>query len=116
MPFLRAKQALVLDRCRRLRGCRQLCHVAVPEQAYPNTSRPTPQPTQHELSDLNAAVAQLWALDDNRLEPGRDYVIDVQSGKGFHAAGDACPNRYEPFTPPQSCTVLRYLPTSVAIA
>ncbi len=55
----------------------------------------TPQPTEQELNDLNAAVARLWDLDDNRLVNGMHYDIDVQSGKGFHAAGDACHNRCE---------------------
>lgn len=51
------------------------------------------QPTDQELNDINAAIARLWALDDNRLHPERDYAVNVQSGKGFRAAGDACPAR-----------------------
>ena len=37
-------------------------------------------PTQEELNDLSLACNRLWSLDDNRLEPGREYVIDLQVG------------------------------------
>lgn len=38
---------------------------------------------------LNDAVQHLWNLDANRLTPGRDYVIDVQSGKKPYWKEDA---------------------------
>ena len=35
-------------------------------------------PTEEELGDLNAACQRLWELDENRLQPGIDYAINVQ--------------------------------------
>ncbi|WIA15329.1 hypothetical protein OEZ85_001995 [Tetradesmus obliquus] len=51
------------------------------------------QPTELELTDLSAAVKKLWELDDNRLEPGKDYDIDVQAGKQMHSVGDTAATR-----------------------
>uniref|UniRef100_A0A7S3P3J0 EndoU domain-containing protein n=1 Tax=Amphora coffeiformis TaxID=265554 RepID=A0A7S3P3J0_9STRA len=38
--------------------------------------------------DLPEAVNQLWALDANRLDPNRDYTINVQEGKKPYWAED----------------------------
>lgn len=36
------------------------------------------EPSSAALSDISAACAQLWELDDNRLEPGQDYIMNLQ--------------------------------------
>ena len=36
------------------------------------------QVSQEELADLSLACSKLWDLDSNRLEPGRDYQLDLQ--------------------------------------
>ncbi len=36
------------------------------------------QVSQEELADLSLACAKLWELDSDRLEPGRDYQLDLQ--------------------------------------
>lgn len=46
-------------------------------------------PTQEELDDLSLACQKLWQLDENRLEPGRDYGINVQGGKKVYWEEDA---------------------------
>ena len=38
---------------------------------------------------LSEAVQEMWNLDDNRLTPNRDYVIDVQEGKKPYRKEDA---------------------------
>jgi len=38
------------------------------------------QVSREELADLSLACSKLWDLDDNRLEPGRDYNLDLQVG------------------------------------
>lgn len=40
-----------------------------------------PTPTQHELENISAAVNRLWDLDENRLEPGVHYSINLQGHK-----------------------------------
>ena len=37
-------------------------------------------PTAAELGNLSLACQRLWSLDHNRLEPGRDYKLDLQVG------------------------------------
>ena len=37
-----------------------------------------PEPTAEELQDLSLACAKLWDLDENRLQPCRDYEINLQ--------------------------------------
>ena len=39
-------------------------------------------------ASISKAVQHLWDLDVNRLDPGEDYVINVQSGKKPYWAGD----------------------------
>ena len=36
------------------------------------------QVSQEELADLSLACSKLWELDSDRLEPGRDYQLDLQ--------------------------------------
>ena len=38
----------------------------------------SPTPSQEELNDLSLACKRVWDLDDNRLQPGKDYDIDLQ--------------------------------------
>ncbi|CAG8700758.1 7510_t:CDS:2 [Ambispora leptoticha] len=35
------------------------------------------KPTEQELHNIKAALTKLWQLDHNRLEPGRDYEINL---------------------------------------
>jgi hypothetical protein len=49
---------------------------------------PPINPTPEELSDISLACSRLWDLDTNRLVPGQDYAINLQSGKNFHEEGD----------------------------
>ncbi|KAA8491805.1 Poly(U)-specific endoribonuclease-C [Porphyridium purpureum] len=42
------------------------------------------KPTDEELGSVSLAVAKLWELDVNRLAPGLDYVLDLQTGKKFY--------------------------------
>ncbi len=37
-----------------------------------------PIPSQEELADLSKACQRVWDLDTNRLEPDRDYQINLQ--------------------------------------
>lgn len=46
-------------------------------------------PTDAELADLSAAATRLWQLDFQRLAPGVDYAIQLQSGKKPYQQGDA---------------------------
>jgi len=39
-------------------------------------------------ASIEQAVQHLWDLDVNRLKPGEDYIINVQSGKSPYNAGD----------------------------
>jgi len=39
------------------------------------------RPSAEELADTAAACSALWALDGNRLQPGRDYELDLQGSK-----------------------------------
>lgn len=36
------------------------------------------EPSQEELGNLSDACGKLWELDDNRLEPGQDYHMNLQ--------------------------------------
>ena len=49
------------------------------------TSPPVPQPTQAELNSISLAAAKLWELDDNRLNPGVHYAIEVQGKRKYNA-------------------------------
>merc|ERR1719197_561156 len=42
------------------------------------------EPTEEELNDLSKAFQKLWSLDENRLTPHKDYVLDWQGGKKYH--------------------------------
>eukprot|EP00850_Spirogloea_muscicola_P021750 SM000260S09946 [mRNA] locus=s260:94241:96342:- [translate_table: standard] len=44
-------------------------------------------PAPGELNSIAAAAARLWALDANRLVPGRDYEIDAGGGKKVYQRG-----------------------------
>ncbi|CAL5223946.1 g6549 [Coccomyxa viridis] len=46
------------------------------------------QVSQEELADLSLACAKLWELDSDRLEPGRDYQLDLQVGKKSYQQED----------------------------
>lgn len=59
--------------------------AGVPSVASGGVTTPTPA----ELADLSAACQRLWALDDNRLHPGADYVLDLQGGKKSYESHDA---------------------------
>ena len=48
-------------------------------------------PTAEELRDLSLACSKLWDLDNNRLEPSRDYEINLGRGKKCFQEGDAAP-------------------------
>ncbi len=45
-------------------------------------------PTKEELSSLSEACDRLWSLDANRLEPNKDYFLDIQKGKSSYQHGD----------------------------
>ncbi|KAG2447987.1 hypothetical protein HYH02_007016 [Chlamydomonas schloesseri] len=46
-------------------------------------------PSPAELEDIKLAAVKLWNLDENRLKPGVDYAINLQSGKSMWTKGDA---------------------------
>ncbi|XP_021765743.1 poly(U)-specific endoribonuclease-B-like [Chenopodium quinoa] len=46
------------------------------------------EPSENELSDYISACAKLWELDFNRLNPGKDYELDVGEGKRVHERED----------------------------
>ncbi|CAI9095545.1 OLC1v1031528C1 [Oldenlandia corymbosa var. corymbosa] len=46
------------------------------------------EPSREELADISKACSKLWELDLNRLEPGKDYEIDVGEGKKVYDRGD----------------------------
>lgn len=50
-------------------------------------------PSALELQDFNEATKKLWDLDVNRLSPGTDYVLNMQSGHTFHDRRDTAPER-----------------------
>ena len=51
-------------------------------------------PTQAELNSLDQACSRLWLFDEkNRLKPGQDYAIDLQSGKKPYQVGDRAPDK-----------------------
>lgn len=41
----------------------------------------TPNPTEHELESISAAAQRIWDLDDNCLQPGVHYKINLQGHK-----------------------------------
>ncbi|KAI8830594.1 Endoribonuclease XendoU-domain-containing protein [Chytriomyces cf. hyalinus JEL632] len=43
-----------------------------------SVQKPVPAPTQKELQDLSAAAQRLWDLDNNRLNPGKDFQLNLQ--------------------------------------
>ena len=47
----------------------------------------SPTPSQEELRDLSLACQRVWSLDENRLEPGRDYQVDLQVLEALHSSG-----------------------------
>jgi len=61
--------------------------------AYPASQIVTGSPRialkQEEIANLSLACSKLWDLDQNRLSPGIDYVLNLQKGKSFHDSGDA---------------------------
>ena len=50
---------------------------------------PVVHPTPQELADLSEAANRLWSLDTNRIEPGKDYELDLQCCRGRND-GDVC--------------------------
>jgi poly(U)-specific endoribonuclease len=40
-----------------------------------------PEPSAAELQNISLAAQRLWELDHNRLEPGTDFVLDLQGEK-----------------------------------
>lgn len=50
-------------------------------------------PTPAELADLSLVGQKLWDLDDNRLENGTDYIINVGMGKKAYDTNDAAANK-----------------------
>ncbi|TPX68746.1 hypothetical protein SpCBS45565_g02931 [Spizellomyces sp. 'palustris'] len=98
-------------------------HIAAPPQqqhaapapqlsTYPASSQAVavPQPTPHELANLADAVARLWELDANRLEPGRDFTLNLQNATKVYAQVDASP---APLFANVSPELLRRFPTYV---
>lgn len=51
--------------------------------------QPVTLPTAQELASLSLASNKLWELDSHRLVAGRDYVLNLQRGKGAYDKGDA---------------------------
>eukprot|EP01035_Chromulina_nebulosa_P016830 gene16830-22314_t len=49
---------------------------------------PPIDPTNEELNSLSLACNKLWNLDVHRLIPGKDYEINVGSGKNVYEQGD----------------------------
>ncbi|CAK4086180.1 unnamed protein product [Aphanomyces euteiches] len=49
-------------------------------------------PTPSELRSLSDACNRLWDLDENRLEPGEHYQINLQRGKKPYEQGDMAPD------------------------
>lgn len=50
------------------------------------------EPSEAELSNLSHACGKLWDLDDNRLEPGQDYLMNLQVW--CFARGQTTPNLF----------------------
>lgn len=49
------------------------------------------EPTPAELESISDACAKLWELDENRLEPGQDYLMNLQvrdTRRGMWKSGD----------------------------
>ncbi|KAJ3028721.1 hypothetical protein HDV00_010084 [Rhizophlyctis rosea] len=69
---------------------------------------PVPDPSQQELQSFGAAVHKLWDLDTNRLEPGRDFVLNLQTSKRPFSEGD---ETHEPLFQNFSPSVFNSRPT-----
>lgn len=50
-------------------------------------------PTLEELSDLSKATLKLWSLDVNRLEPGKDYILNLQQCKTIYDTRDVAKDK-----------------------
>ncbi|KAJ3179928.1 hypothetical protein HDU85_004212 [Gaertneriomyces sp. JEL0708] len=65
-------------------------------------------PTQAELNNVQMAASKLWELDVNRLEPGRDFQINLQNATKVHATVDVA---RDPFFKHVHENIFRRLPT-----
>ncbi|KAJ3174901.1 hypothetical protein HDU87_006567 [Geranomyces variabilis] len=52
------------------------------------TATDTPEPTQEEMNNFAAAAAKLWELDGNRLQPGSDFVLNLQQTTKVYGTTD----------------------------
>ncbi|KAJ3144881.1 hypothetical protein HDU89_007684 [Geranomyces variabilis] len=74
------------------------------------TAAHTPEPTQEELNNFSAAVAKLWELDGNRLQPGTDFVLNLQQTTKVYGTTDRAP---EPLFKNTSPSLFQRFPTYV---
>lgn len=78
-----------------------LTHPRTKHQTKPSKQKINNSPKKYELKlsptfnldvTLNEAIQELWSLDDNRLTPNADYVLNVQSGKKPYWKEDNAPD------------------------
>jgi hypothetical protein len=48
-------------------------------------------PTHDELESLSAAANKLWALDENRLDPNEEYILNLQVRVDAEGLADPSP-------------------------
>lgn len=70
-------------------------------------------PTQEELSDLSLACQKIWELDQNRLEPNRDYQINLQVLNPFITCGFACYHAHNSTIPASPDVSIKSQPVSL---
>ncbi|KAJ3046709.1 hypothetical protein HK097_000605 [Rhizophlyctis rosea] len=79
-----------------------------PTHSAPQQDVSVPEPTQQELHSLREAVNKMWDLDTNRLEPGRDFVLNLQTAKRPFTDGDTT---HEPLFQNLNPSIFSRLPT-----
>lgn len=54
-----------------------------------HAAAPAPAPTAAELANVSVAIAKLWQLDTERLEPGKDIFLNTAATVAVHHTHDA---------------------------
>ncbi|KAJ3089089.1 hypothetical protein HK102_007222 [Quaeritorhiza haematococci] len=68
----------------------------------------SPEPTQRELSDLSEAIEKLWNIDYNRLQPGKDFELNIQNTTRISNGSDRA---FEPLFKKVDPHIFRKYPT-----
>ncbi|TPX60668.1 hypothetical protein PhCBS80983_g01583 [Powellomyces hirtus] len=68
------------------------------------------EPTREELASIAEAASKLWALDGNRLQPGRDFVLNLQQTTKVYGTADVA---REPLFRDVSPAIFQQYPTYV---